>query len=205
MGGRRFRLSVLEPAVSATVGVVSIVLIFLGLSDGVITADFLRLSGSLPASPLVIAASARAIRILLLIVVLLLVALLVSIFAHGRSASEPTSANQPSVLSQAEGVKLAASKLGHGVTEVCIWGFSLQWATPLYRHLREHPYPNVTVRLFVAGPTAWSSIVDYPNVSSATLRTRRETALVEWLSLVSSQRVKEVLIYESLQLPNEWE
>jgi hypothetical protein len=108
------------------------------------------------------------------------------------------------VLPQDEGLQLATSVLADSrITELCIWGFSLQWATPLYRYLRDHRHPSLTVRLFVAGDPAWSDIVEYPNVSKTALRTRRDTSVLEWLSLAREHMVGDVRIYQVAQLPND--
>lgn len=206
------KLSGVPTAISATIAIVAIVLLFLGLSDEDLIQRFLRLDpDSNPGAAALQFAAARAIRYLLAVSVVLLALLFIHVFArqdpatHESAGSRPPALGAIPVLPQTEAIDLVTVQLAkaRSVSELEIWGFSLQWATPLYRFLREHKYPNLTVRLYVAGSRSWSMDMDYPGVSKLGLRARRETTIHQWLVLVAEQMVKGMRIYEVPLLSND--
>jgi hypothetical protein len=201
----QFKRSGVPTAIIATVAVVTVCLLFLGLSDADIAARFLRI-GSQPNDPtLVVHAAATAIRILLVTAMVLLALTFVLIFARQDAPVQPTSSGPAQhVVTHAAGLQLAVDALGSSkVTELHIWGFSLQWATPLYRHLRQRRRECLVVRLYVAGEPAWSSIVDYKSVDKNALSARRESTILEWLTLSRDHMVAAVHVYLVNQLPND--
>lgn len=207
-----FKLSSVPTATAAAVAIATLALLFLGLSDDDVNRRFLRLdSASKPDIATVMSAAAQALRILVAIAVSLLGLVFVFVFARQDSPTQQRTVNSPSpsdaplVLPQADAIEFVTASLAGAreATELCIWGFSLQWATPLYRFLREHKRPNLTVRLFVAGSRAWSMEIDYPGVSKPGLKARRDTTIHEWVALAVARMVREVRVYEVPLLPND--
>ena len=109
------------------------------------------------------------------------------------------------VMLQPEALKLLISRLANvrGRVELDIWGFSLQWATPVYRFLRDNARPHLSVRLFMAGSPAWAMDIDYGAVSKSALMKRKDTTIHEWLGLASNKRVRDLRVFEVPLLPND--
>ena len=208
----RLKPAVIPSAISSGLAALTLIWLFLGMTDSDIAQRiFGDELGKLPkdAQPTFLAAT-HVVRWLLAIVVPLFLLLIIFLFAREDGVAQPATASMssipsPRLLHQDEALALAQSLIqkAGGTPELCLWGFSLQWATPLYRYIREHGRPNLSVTLFIGGPAAWSLPIDYGSVSKEALRTRRDTAIYEWMGLVQTHRIRELRIYEVPLLAND--
>ena len=171
--------SAIPSAISAAVALTTVVFLFLGFNDADLIQRVFRIDlATSPENKIIISQIAFVLRVIICIILFILVALFIVIFARRDSQLPATRQNHapsevgPIVLPQSDALELveASLKKTRGAVELNIWGFSLGWATPLYRFLRDNGHPTLTIRLFVTGEYPWSLNMDYGSVTKTALK-----------------------------------